>query len=91
MRTKDPPMPENKKPVHLTNTQVMQFERLVRSLLGMLIGLILTTLFCVVILGVLFLAARSADEQLLNTLLNMMATTLAGVMGWLYGRSSAQK
>ena len=94
MTTTNPPTLENKRSVRLTNNQVGQIERLVRSLLGMLIGLNLTLLFSVVIVGVLLLAARSINEQsvgLLNTLLTMMASTLTGVTGYVFGRSAAKK
>lgn len=78
----------------LTNTQVAQIERLIRSLLGLVIGLSLTILFTLVILGVLFIAAQSSSEQgagLLNTLLTMMASTLAGVTGYVFGRGAQEK
>ena len=72
---------------------VADIERLIRSVMAALIGLGLTGLFAVVVLIVLFVAVTKADGQaagLLNTVLALMATTLGGVTGYVFGRHTAR-
>jgi uncharacterized membrane protein YqgA involved in biofilm formation len=65
--------------------------RMVRSVIGGLIGMALTSLFGVVVFAFVIKAFVSNDEmsyQLLNSAITLVGTTLGGVLGYFLGRNS---
>ena len=69
-------------------------ERLTRSTMAVLIGLILTVLFAAVVLVVLFMTVIRADGQsanLLTTVLTLVTTSLGTVTGFVFGRQSPRR
>ena len=94
-KTKKPVSPGKK----ITNTLDSEkradlINRMVKSVIGGLIGMALTSLFGVVVFAFVIKAFVSSDEmsyQLLNSAITLVGTTLGAVLGYFLGRSSNEK
>jgi len=68
--------------------------RVVRTLIGALIGTALTSLFSIVIFAFVIKAFITSDEmsfQLLNSAITLVGTALGAVLGYFLGRNSNDK
>jgi F0F1-type ATP synthase assembly protein I len=66
----------------------------VRTLIGALIGTVLTSLFSIVIFAFVIKAFITSDEmsfQLLNNAVTLVGTALGAVLGYFLGRNSNDK
>ena len=68
--------------------------RVVKTLIGALIGTMLTSLFSVVIFAFVIKAFTTSDEmsfQLLNSAITLVGTSLGAVLGYFLGKNSNGK
>jgi hypothetical protein len=78
----------------LTPKRVEMLEHLIQSVVGAIVGLMLTTLFSGAIVAVIvmsFWGDRSQSLQLLHTALTLAGSALGAVLGYFLGRRAKGK
>lgn len=92
----NPPSTYKRPPLNHNNNQAKMaglIDRMIKSVIGGLIGVILAGLFGVVILAFIVKAFLSTDEisyQLLNTAVTLVSALLGAVLGYLLGKNSSR-
>ena len=87
--------PEGGKPKQQSREQRADFiQRVVKTLVGALIGTALTSLFGIVIFAFVIKAFITSEEMsfhLLNSAITLVGTALGAVLGYFLGRNSSDK
>jgi F0F1-type ATP synthase assembly protein I len=75
----------------IENQQVNLISKLIKSITGGLIGIVLTGLFSIVVLAFVvkaFFTSEATALQLLNSVITIAGTTLGAVLGYFLGKNA---